>query len=294
MSQNMEWPPIIELGKTLAFYSSVIKSGESWSPECAAAYDRANKAMQELYATLSATRPDTGELVSRERVENRVQSLLDMEQVFTPDQRRAAALLLTELYAHLANISRLSTAPAGDVVSVPRELDRKKLEALAALWGYTIEETAGSYAVLIDLLVPTPSPQTSPATEGEVKEAIEDYQFLARMQVGIRDCIGLDRDKLTIAKRLRAKGFVTIADSANGPMIELTEEGAIKALERFAAPSPAKAGEAKTYEDGLRDAAAAVANVTFTQEHGSYETQRSYLLGLNDAVRAIRAISRTP
>jgi hypothetical protein len=67
------------------------------------------------------------------------------------------------------------------------------------------------------------------------KEAIEDYQFLAQMQVGIRDCIGLDREKLTIAKRLRAQGYVTIADSAQGPMIELTEAGAIKALERFVA-----------------------------------------------------------
>jgi hypothetical protein len=49
----VEWPPIIELGKTLAFYTSVIKSGESWSPECAAAYDRANKALQDLYAALT-------------------------------------------------------------------------------------------------------------------------------------------------------------------------------------------------------------------------------------------------
>ena len=34
-----------------------------------------------------------------QRVEHRVKMLLDMEQKYTPDQRRATAFLLTELYA---------------------------------------------------------------------------------------------------------------------------------------------------------------------------------------------------
>jgi hypothetical protein len=54
-----------------------------------------------------------GEPVSRERVESRVNTLLNMEQVFSPDQRRATALLLTELYARLAASPSSPVAPEG-------------------------------------------------------------------------------------------------------------------------------------------------------------------------------------
>lgn len=47
------WPPLIEIGRTLGFFVSVIKSGEPWTAACQVAYDRANIAMQAAYQDLA-------------------------------------------------------------------------------------------------------------------------------------------------------------------------------------------------------------------------------------------------
>ena len=58
---TVEWPPLIQLGRTLAFFASAIKSGESWSPTCQADYDAASEAMKELYTAMNeASTQSTG------------------------------------------------------------------------------------------------------------------------------------------------------------------------------------------------------------------------------------------
>ncbi len=50
------WPPLVDLGRVLGFFASVIKSGESWSATCQREYDAANFALQAMYRELD-TRP---------------------------------------------------------------------------------------------------------------------------------------------------------------------------------------------------------------------------------------------
>jgi hypothetical protein len=45
------WPPLVDLGRVLGFFASVIKSGEPWTATCQAEYDKANRALQALYAS---------------------------------------------------------------------------------------------------------------------------------------------------------------------------------------------------------------------------------------------------
>ena len=50
------WPPLVDLGRVLGFFASVIKSGEPWTETCQVEYQKANVALQALYAS---PRPET-------------------------------------------------------------------------------------------------------------------------------------------------------------------------------------------------------------------------------------------
>jgi hypothetical protein len=45
------WPPLVDLSRTIAFFASVIKSGEAWSATCQQEYDKANLAIKALAAS---------------------------------------------------------------------------------------------------------------------------------------------------------------------------------------------------------------------------------------------------
>lgn len=60
-----EYPTIIEVARTLGFFSSVIKSGEPWTATCQRDYDRANAAIRAL----------TTNQAEREQLEARVKVL---------------------------------------------------------------------------------------------------------------------------------------------------------------------------------------------------------------------------
>lgn len=49
---KQEWPHLVQIGRTLAFFASAIKSGESWSETCQRDYDLANQAMKDAWADL--------------------------------------------------------------------------------------------------------------------------------------------------------------------------------------------------------------------------------------------------
>lgn len=53
------WPPLVDLGRVLGFFASVIKSGEPWSETCQREYEAANAALQAVYAA-SPSSPATG------------------------------------------------------------------------------------------------------------------------------------------------------------------------------------------------------------------------------------------
>lgn len=62
MSENTarsEWPPLVQLCRTLGLFTSVIKSGEPWTDYCQREYDLANQAAKDLYADLSRDRSKT-------------------------------------------------------------------------------------------------------------------------------------------------------------------------------------------------------------------------------------------
>jgi hypothetical protein len=50
-----DWPPLVDLGRVLGFFASVIKSGEPWSETCQREYDAANLALQAIYASPSSS-----------------------------------------------------------------------------------------------------------------------------------------------------------------------------------------------------------------------------------------------
>ena len=104
-------------------------------------------------------------------------------------------------------------------------LDPASLEAACkAAGGLSSWEAAAAITAYLNTL--------SHAGEGEPSaEQINQFQFLRSLQVDIFTCIGLDSEKLRHAKALRKRGYVTIADSANGPMVNLTEEGAVASLD---------------------------------------------------------------
>lgn len=54
-------------------------------------------------------------------------------------------------------------------------------------------------------------------------ENIDAEQFYRNLRFGISDCIGLDREKLLLARKLQAAGKVTISDSPAGPLIRLVD-----------------------------------------------------------------------
>lgn len=161
---------------------------------------------------LTATRPDAGDLVSRlrERLYEHWLVSVDCDHEAKTDIATCSCSQWRDVphpsvgeavkawidHALSADfISRLSTAPAGDVV---RDLSRMDWHGL--------EEVAES-------LAPTPSPQTSPATEGE--------------PIGVTAAAGLQNLSL---------GF-----SASVLPISLTDE--IFNVPVYLAPPPAKAGE---------------------------------------------------
>lgn len=49
---KQEWPHLVQIGRTLAFFASAIKSGESWSETCQRDYDLTNQAMKDAWADL--------------------------------------------------------------------------------------------------------------------------------------------------------------------------------------------------------------------------------------------------
>ena len=187
-----------------------------------------------ITAYLTATRPDTGDLVSRLR-----------DRIADNNDPSAVLYLLADA---LDFISRLSTAPAGDVVVKPLEWDRDvgwprnaetpfgqyKIWAGKDVW-FGTTWLRGMHAPTVEdaerwaqedyeqrirsALAPTPSPQTSPATEGEA--------------VG-----------------------VIVRETEDGTEVSWFEGTELPVgTHLYAALPSAKAGEAKTYEDGLRDAA---------------------------------------
>ena len=65
-----DYPPLVELGRVLGFFASVIKSGEPWTETCQREYEAANSALQAIYAAspVEATQEDI-ERTSRLAVE---------------------------------------------------------------------------------------------------------------------------------------------------------------------------------------------------------------------------------
>lgn len=69
------WPPLVDLGRVLGFFASVIKSGEPWSETCQREYEAANAALQAVYAA-SPSPPASGVRV----IETQEHTLMGKEQ----------------------------------------------------------------------------------------------------------------------------------------------------------------------------------------------------------------------
>lgn len=63
---------------------------------------------------------------------------------------------LVEAITNALSDAALSSSPVGEMVLVPINPDYQHLARLATLWGYTMEETADSYAAFLEAL---PAPQ---------------------------------------------------------------------------------------------------------------------------------------
>ena len=168
MSKNLELEALLTRSRQML--------SEVYYPGRDEPYDTIDALIQAV-ESLIATRPDTGDLVSGEDGAKLLAEARDFAE------RMTSQPWACELVERMADfISRLSTAPAGDVVAwefrnrYPHDpdLDRGVLERgtwelvrYKPLWAdASIEDGSAEWRPLY--AAPTPSPQTSPATEGEV------------------------------------------------------------------------------------------------------------------------------
>lgn len=56
-TEPVKWPPLVDLGRVLSFFASVIKSGEPWTSTCQDAYEAANQALKDIYAERTSPSP---------------------------------------------------------------------------------------------------------------------------------------------------------------------------------------------------------------------------------------------